>query len=119
MNSGGEAGSTGPEDVRAITGGRVEQRCAEDLPIPLKNAHGIAWVDIHLCDAAAERVLSDVFGFHPIAVRDCVVRNRVPKVHIYLHRDAHRRGVEAENEEVRNLTRAGYAQNEEVKKISA
>ena len=24
------------------------------------------------CDAAAERVLSEVFGFHPIAVQDCV-----------------------------------------------
>jgi Mg2+ and Co2+ transporter CorA len=28
-------------------------------------------------------VLSEVFGFHPMAIRECVVRNRVPKVHAY------------------------------------
>ncbi|GAA3129857.1 magnesium and cobalt transport protein CorA [Streptosporangium carneum] len=28
-------------------------------------------------------MLSEVFGFHPMAVQDCVVRNRVPKVHAY------------------------------------
>jgi magnesium transporter len=28
-------------------------------------------------------VLSGVFGFHPIAVRDCVERNHGSKVHIY------------------------------------
>lgn len=70
-------------DVRVITDGRVEQRCVEDLPMLLKNAVGIVWVDISLCDAAAERVLADVFDLHPIAVRDCVIRNRIPKVHIY------------------------------------
>jgi Mg2+ and Co2+ transporter CorA len=28
-------------------------------------------------------VLVEVFGFHPMAIRDCVERNRVPKVHGY------------------------------------
>jgi Mg2+ and Co2+ transporter CorA len=28
-------------------------------------------------------VLSDVFGFHSIAVRDCVERNHVSKFHVY------------------------------------
>ena len=28
-------------------------------------------------------MLTEVFGFHPLAVRDCVERNRVPKVHAY------------------------------------
>jgi len=40
-------------------------------------------VDIPGCDAAAASVLAEVFGFHPKAVRDCVERNRVPKVHTY------------------------------------
>jgi Mg2+ and Co2+ transporter CorA len=40
-------------------------------------------VDIPGCDAEAERVLSEVFGFHPMAVRDRVEHNRVPKVHAY------------------------------------
>ena len=70
-------------DVRVITAAGVEQRSTAELPALLKDAAGIVWVDVPSCDSAAERVLSDVFGFHPIAVRDCVVRNRVPKVHVY------------------------------------
>jgi len=41
------------------------------------------WVDIPACDAEGSRVLSEVFGFHPRAVRDCEMRNPVPKVHVY------------------------------------
>ncbi|HEY6810517.1 MAG TPA: hypothetical protein VIZ70_05265 [Propionibacteriaceae bacterium] len=40
-------------------------------------------MDILLCDQEAVNVLSRVFGFHPIAVRDCTERNHVSKVHIY------------------------------------
>jgi magnesium/cobalt transport protein CorA len=42
------------------------------------------WVDIPGCDTDAVRVLSEVFGFHPMAIQDCVERNRVPKMHAYL-----------------------------------
>jgi Mg2+ and Co2+ transporter CorA len=55
----------------------------EDLKILLNRDDGLVWVDIPVCDEAAARVLSEVFGFHPLAVRDCVERNRVPKVHVY------------------------------------
>ncbi|GAA4468539.1 CorA family divalent cation transporter [Phytohabitans houttuyneae] len=41
------------------------------------------WVDTPSCDPTAAKVLSDVFGFHPMAVADCGERNRVPKVHAY------------------------------------
>ena len=47
------------------------------------NADAVVWVDIPDCDQQAVDVLSGVFGFHPIAVRDCVERNHVSKVHIY------------------------------------
>lgn len=43
----------------------------------------MVWVDIPDCDDEAVRVLRDVFRFHPMAVGDCVERNRVPKVHAY------------------------------------
>jgi Mg2+ and Co2+ transporter CorA len=46
-------------------------------------AEGLVWVDIATCDEEAVRVLSEVFGFHPLAVRDCVERNQVPKLHAY------------------------------------
>jgi magnesium/cobalt transport protein CorA len=70
-------------DVRVISDAGVEDRTAEDLAELLDREYGMVWVDIPSCDAAAERVLSKVFGFHPMAVRDCVERNRVPKVHVY------------------------------------
>jgi magnesium transporter len=36
-----------------------------------------------VCDEEAARVLAEVFGFHPLAIRDCVERNAVPKVRAY------------------------------------
>jgi magnesium transporter len=70
-------------DVRLITGDGVEERQADELPDLLGDADGLVWVDIPGCDPEAVRVLSEVFGFHPMAVRDCVERNRVPKMHAY------------------------------------
>ena len=70
-------------DVRLLDGGRVEQRPVEDLPLLLDRGDGVVWVDIPVCDEPAARVLSEVFGFHPLAVRACFERNRIPKVHVY------------------------------------
>jgi Mg2+ and Co2+ transporter CorA len=44
---------------------------------------GLVWVDIPTCDQQAARVLSEVFGFHPLAIRACIERNAVPKVRAY------------------------------------
>ena len=49
----------------------------------LSRTDGIVWVDIPLWDDGAKRVLTDVFCFHPLAIRDCMERNHVPKVHVY------------------------------------
>jgi Mg2+ and Co2+ transporter CorA len=54
-----------------------------DLPGLLGAGDGVVWVDIPACDADGSRVLSEVFGFHPRAVRECEQRNPVPKVHAY------------------------------------
>lgn len=70
-------------DVRVIHDGRVERRPVDQLAALLGREQGLIWVDIATCDDEAVRVLSDVFRFHPMAVRDCVERNRVPKVHAY------------------------------------
>jgi len=70
-------------DVRVITGTGVVQHHVDDLPDLLKCPDELIWVDVPGCDAFAEHVLSEVFGFHPMAVRDCVQRNRVPRVHTY------------------------------------
>ena len=70
-------------DVRLVTEQGVEDRPPEELASLLRRETGLVWVDIPGCDDDGARVLSDVFGFHPLAIRDCVERNRVPKVHGY------------------------------------
>jgi Mg2+ and Co2+ transporter CorA len=70
-------------DVRLITKAGAEKRSADELPALLAAGEGLVWVDIPACDERPVRVLSEVFGFHPMAVRDCVERNRVPKMHAY------------------------------------
>jgi magnesium transporter len=70
-------------DVRLVAGARVEQHPVGELEALLRREHGFVWVDVPTCDEEAIRVLSEVFGFHPLAVRDCVERNHVAKVHAY------------------------------------
>src|SRR5262245_25560592 len=70
-------------DVRLITGDGIEKCSVEDLGGLLKREDGLVWVDIPACDSEGAEVVADVFGFHPLAVRDCVERNRVPKLHAY------------------------------------
>ncbi len=70
-------------DVRLITGDGVRHRPVEDLEMLVATGEGLVWVDIPACDQEAVRVLTEVFGFHPLAVQDCVERNHVPKVHAY------------------------------------
>jgi Mg2+ and Co2+ transporter CorA len=73
-------------NVVVISGGRAERHDIDELPALLKRDDAVVWVDIpasDVCDPAAGQVLSDVFGFHSIAVRDCVERNHVSKFHVY------------------------------------
>jgi Mg2+ and Co2+ transporter CorA len=70
-------------DVRLITSQGIEDRPSDELPMLLAGDAGLIWVDIPRCDEAEARTLLDVFRFHSLAVRDCVERNRVAKVHGY------------------------------------
>jgi magnesium transporter len=70
-------------DVRLVTP-EGAQRCAhEQLSTVLTREDAFVWVDLPVADPDTERVLSEVFGFHPRAVRDCLERNALPKVHVY------------------------------------
>jgi magnesium/cobalt transport protein CorA len=70
-------------DVRLICDGTVEDHPVEELAELLQRDDGLLWVDIPECDPLATDVMTDVFGFHPLAIRDARERNRVPKVHAY------------------------------------
>ena len=70
-------------DVHLVSDDGIQQHPVEDLEQLLARDDGLVWVDIPVCDQEAARVLSEVFGFHPLAVRACVERNAVPKVRAY------------------------------------
>jgi magnesium transporter len=70
-------------EVHLITDQGIEDRSPDELAALLRRDTGFIWVDIPSCDEDGARALLEVFGFHPLAVRDCVERNRVPKVHGY------------------------------------
>jgi magnesium transporter len=70
-------------DVLVVSDAGVDRHEVDELRQLLKQENAVIWVDIPVCDALAAEVLTDVFGFHPIAVRDCVERNHVSKVFVY------------------------------------
>jgi len=74
---------TAGSSQRAAGGALVTQHTVDELPVLLGRTDGIVWVDVPTWDDDAKRVLADVFCFHPLAIRDCMERNQVPKVHVY------------------------------------
>jgi magnesium transporter len=74
-------------DIRVVslTGDRVETHAVPDVKELLTRDGTLIWVDIPECSDAAVELLTDVLGCHPLAVRDCMQRNRVPRVRIYPH----------------------------------
>jgi len=57
-----------------------ENWTAADLPELLKDTSAIIWVDMEAPTEADERVLLDVFKFHPLTVEDCRENRHYPKV---------------------------------------
>jgi Mg2+ and Co2+ transporter CorA len=70
-------------DVLWISDGVVSPKGIDDLPALLDRDDGFVWVDIPECEEGSARVLVEVFGFHEMAVRDCLGRSHVPKVRAY------------------------------------
>jgi magnesium transporter len=57
-----------------------ENWTAADLPELLKYTSAVIWVDMEAPTEADERVLLDVFKFHPLTVEDCRENRHYPKV---------------------------------------
>ena len=70
-------------EVRFVSDDGIQQHPVGELERLLARDHGFVWVDIPVCDEQAARVLSEVFGFHPLAIQACIERNAVPKVRAY------------------------------------
>ena len=71
--------------VLALTGEGVETHQIDAVADLLQREDTLVWVDIPECSDEAVGLLTDVFKCHPLAVRDCMQRNRVPRVRIYPH----------------------------------
>jgi magnesium transporter len=70
-------------DVRAVRPEGVERCNASDIKLLLEEPEIVIWVDIPAVNAEAMHLLSEVFGFHALAIYDCAHRNTVPKCHVY------------------------------------
>lgn len=69
--------------LRWISADGVSEHPVDTAAELLGRPDGVVWLDVPAWDAAAERVLRDVFAFHPLALGECAQRNQVPKVHVY------------------------------------
>ena len=70
-------------DVYLVTDSGAKTVSVEELPELLQDRDALVWVDIPRCDHTVATTLSEIFGFHDIAVRDCVERNHISKLHVY------------------------------------
>ncbi|HEY5855104.1 MAG TPA: CorA family divalent cation transporter [Aldersonia sp.] len=70
-------------DVRFISDEGVRSAAVSELRALLDRPDGLVWVDVPTWDDQADEAFTTVFGFHPLAVRDSMNRNQVPKVHRY------------------------------------
>ncbi len=73
----------GPTGSQPATRAVVTEHGVDELPDLLRRDDGIVWVDVPTWDEQATATLTYVFGFHPLAIRDCQQRNQVPKIHLY------------------------------------
>ncbi|MBB4766840.1 magnesium transporter CorA family protein [Amorphoplanes digitatis] len=71
--------------VQLLTDKGVETHPVSAVEALLARDAALIWVDIPECGEEAVALLTDVLGCHPLAVRDCLQRNRVPRVRVYPH----------------------------------
>lgn len=74
-----------------------ENFTAKDLPELLQDSSAVIWVDMESPTEVEERILLDVFHFHPLTVEDCRENRHYPKIeefHGYIYFIVH--GVRAD-----------------------
>src|SRR3954468_20393634 len=71
--------------VMSLAGDTIETHDRSAVEELLTQDGTLIWMDIPECSDEAVAMLTDVLQCHPLAVRDCMQRNRVPRVRIYPH----------------------------------
>ncbi|MCW2810411.1 MAG: putative magnesium and cobalt transporter [Friedmanniella sp.] len=70
-------------ELRWITTGGVRHADLSELAGLLVRTDGFVWLDVPTWSEEAERLLAEVFCFHPMALTNCRDRNHIPLVHVY------------------------------------
>ncbi len=70
-------------DIWYLTAGDVQPGSVDTVSDRLDDPDCLVWVDFPTFDEPAERLLTEVFGAHRLAVHDVRERSTVPKVHAY------------------------------------
>ncbi|MGV1005919.1 MAG: CorA family divalent cation transporter [Candidatus Nanopelagicales bacterium] len=70
-------------EIRVGGSGGWREIPASALPVALADESALVWVDV--CDLSEPDadLLRAAFGFHPVAIRECKIRVRMPKFHPY------------------------------------
>jgi magnesium transporter len=69
--------------VHRISDAGIEICSSEELPSLLSQEDGFLWIDILTCDDSVSHLLTNLFGFHPLAIQACREQSHLPKVHCY------------------------------------
>ena len=68
----------------APPGGKAAEVSGEaEIARLVKGAQGCLWVDLEAPTEAERRILSGIFGFHPVAVERCTRTSNYPRLHDY------------------------------------
>jgi magnesium transporter len=76
-------GKDGLMHVYLINEAGLKECDPDQLDALVADHDGVLWVDMPICAQAEAHVLSGIFGFHELAVGDCLSRNHVSKVYVY------------------------------------
>jgi magnesium transporter len=70
-------------NVYSITESGIEHRPLDELKALLTQPGVLVWVDVPADRVIEPTLLADLFGFHELAIRDCVERSHISKIHFY------------------------------------
>ena len=70
-------------NVYSITNAGIELYPLDELKALLERPDVLVWVDVAANAAPDAGLLADPFDFHELAIRDCVERNHISKIHFY------------------------------------
>jgi len=70
-------------EVHSISAAGLKAHTPDEVSALRTESDLIVWVDLPQCRAEEAETLAEWFGFHPLALRDCVERSHIAKAHVY------------------------------------